>query len=69
MKDRKTYKILTALGLIWILPINRMYLGRPWVLRLLTANWFYIGVVLDLLYMDKHFDEAMAKRGYLGRFR
>jgi TM2 domain-containing membrane protein YozV len=65
MKDRKTYKILTALGLLWILPINRFYLGeKVTFLRLVTLNYCYAGVVADLIYMDKRFDEAMAKRGF-----
>ncbi len=64
MKDRKTYKILTALG--FILPLNRFYLGNLkgifW--RTITINYFWIGWVADLFYMDKRFDEAMAKRGF-----
>ena len=66
MKDRKTYKILTALGLLWMLPINRFYLGeKVTFLRLITLNYFYCGTIVDLIYMDKRFDEAMAKRGFL----
>lgn len=68
MKDKKTYKILTALGFIWMLPVNRFYLGEKvgfW--RIVTMNYFYMGVIADLLYMDKRFDEAMAKRGYMER--
>lgn len=66
MKDRKTYKILTALGFIWLLPINRFYLGeKVTVMRIITMNYFYIGVMADLLYADKRFDEAMAKRGFM----
>lgn len=65
MKDRKTYKILTALGLLWMLPINRFYLGeKVTVMRLITLNYLYAGVIADLIYMDKRFDEAMAKRGF-----
>jgi hypothetical protein len=65
MKDRKTYKILTVLGLLWALPINRMYLGEKFALRTITINWFYIGAIADLLYMDKRFDEAVTKRGFI----
>ena len=64
MKDNKTYKILTLLGLIWVLPINRLYLGEKWGVRLFTFNWCYFGVIADLFYMDKRYDEAMAKRGF-----
>lgn len=65
MKDRKTYKILTALGLIWMFPVNRFYLGeKVTFLRLITLNYFYAGAVADLIFMDKRFDEAMAKRGF-----
>jgi hypothetical protein len=64
MKDRKTYKILTACS--FILPINRWYLGnaKGWFWRSVTANYFFIGWLTDLAYMDKTFDEAMAKRGF-----
>ena len=66
MKDRTTYKILTWLGLFWIFPINRIYLGEKGiVLRLITCNYFWIGAWADLFYMDKRFDEAMAKRGFV----
>ena len=65
MKDIKTFKILTACGLIWIIPINRWYLGEPAIARTITGNWFYFGVVADLLFIDRRFDEAMAKRGYV----
>lgn len=65
MKDRKTYKILTCLGLLWFFPINRIYLGEKGVaLRFLTLNYFYFGAIADLFYMDKRFDEAMTKRGF-----
>lgn len=64
MKDRKTYKILTAVALILPLPINRMYLGEPFFGRLITLNYFYFGGIADLFYMDKRYDEAMAKRGF-----
>lgn len=65
MKDRKTYKLLTALGLLWMLPINRFYLGeKVTFLRLITLNYLYCGTIVDLIYMDKRFDEAMAKRGF-----
>lgn len=68
MKDRKTYKILALLGLIWMIPVHRFYLGEKvgfW--RLVTLNYIYIGTIVDLMYMDKRFDEAMAKRGYMER--
>lgn len=65
MKDRKIYKTLTALGLLWMLPINRFYLGeKVTIVRLITLNYFYAGAVADLIFMDKRFDEAMAKRGF-----
>lgn len=64
MKDRQTYKILSYLG--FILPLNRFYIGNLkgifW--RAITLNYFWIGWVADLFYMDKRFDEAMAKRGF-----
>jgi hypothetical protein len=69
MKDRKTYKILTLLGLLWCLPINRIYLGEKWGVRLITFNWFYFGAVTDLFYMDKRFDEAVTTRGYVNTTR
>ena len=64
MKDHKTYKILTACSLV--LPINRWYLGdaKGAIGRSITANYFLMGWLGDLLYMDKTFDEAMAKRGF-----
>lgn len=64
MKDRKTYKILTAVALLLPLPMNRMYLGEPFFGRLITLNYFYIGGIADLFYMDKRFDQAMNKRGF-----
>ena len=64
MKDRKTYRVLTACS--FILPINRWYLGntKGWFWRSVTANYLFIGWLGDLAYMDKTFDEAMAKRGF-----
>lgn len=64
MKDRKTFKTLTYLS--FILPINRWYLGntRGWFWRSVSANYFFVGWISDMLYMDKTFDEAMAKRGF-----
>ena len=64
MKDRKTYKILTACS--FMLPLNRFYLGnlKGVLLRSITINYFLFGWFGDLLYMDKTFDEAMAKRGF-----
>lgn len=65
MKNRNTYKILTILGLLWIFPINWIYLGEKGiVLRFFTFNYDYFGAITDLFYMDKRFDEAMAKRGF-----
>lgn len=64
MKDRNTYKILTVCS--WFLPINRFYLGEKVSFgRLITFNYFILGIWPDLLYMDKRFDEAMAKRGFM----
>lgn len=65
MKDRKTYKILSVVALLLPLPLNRMYLGEPFIGRLITLNYFYIGGIFDLFYMDKRFDEAMAIRGFV----
>lgn len=64
MKDRKTYKILTAVALLLPLPLNRMYLGERFFARLITLNYFYVGGIADLFYMDKRYDEVMAKRGF-----
>jgi hypothetical protein len=64
MKNRKTYKTLCIISAVCGLPIARMYLGEPFIARLLTVNWFFFGGIIDLAYMDKRFDEAMAKRGY-----
>jgi hypothetical protein len=64
VKDHKTYKILTACS--FILPINRWYLGnaKGWFWRSVTCNYLFFGWIADLMYMDKTFDEAMAKRGF-----
>ena len=64
VKERKTYKVLTACS--FILPLNRFYLGnlKGVFLRSISCNYFMIGWLIDLLYMDKAFDEAMAKRGF-----
>jgi hypothetical protein len=64
MKDRKVYKILTAVALLLPLPMSRMYIGEPFFGRLITLNYFYIGGIADLFYMDKRFDQAMNKRGF-----
>jgi hypothetical protein len=64
MKDRKTYKILTLVNLIMPVGINRMYLGEPFFKRMITLDYVYCGAIADLFYMDKRFDEAMAKRGF-----
>lgn len=64
MKDRKTYKALTLVGLLFPFGINRMYLGESWFMRAITLNYLWVGSFTDLLYMDKRFDEAMAKRGF-----
>lgn len=64
MKNRKTYKILTWLS--WFLPMNRFYLGEHIsITRLITLNYFMMGIFADLFYMDKRFDEAMARRGFV----
>jgi len=68
VKSRQTYKVLTILGAFLILlgiPVNRMYLGESWGLRLVTLNYFLFGVWTDLFFMDKRFDEAMARRGFI----
>lgn len=64
MKNRKTYKVLTIICTIMPFPINRMYLGEKWFKRLITLNYFFIGGIADLFYMDQRFDEAMGKRGF-----
>jgi hypothetical protein len=64
MKNRKTYKILTVVALLLPLPMNRMYLGEPFFGRLITLNLFYVGGITDLFYIDKRFDQAMARRGF-----
>ncbi len=65
MKDRKTYKILTYCSFVF--PLNRFYIGKTdgifW--RCMTGNFAVLGWIADLMYMDKTFDEAMAKRGYV----
>ena len=65
MKDRKTYKILTWCSFFF--PINRFYIGKTEgiLLRCMSGNLMLFGWIGDLLYMDKTFDEAMAKRGYI----
>lgn len=65
MKDRKTYKILTICNLFVPFAINRIYLGNTTLGRIITLDYFYLGALADLFYMDKTFDEAMAKRGYV----
>jgi len=64
MKNRTTYKVLTWLS--WFVPMNRFYLGEHIsLMRLITINYFMMGIFADLFYMDKRFDEAMAKRGFV----
>lgn len=65
MKDRKTYKILTIINLVCPFAINRLYLGNATFGRIITLDYFFVGAFADLLYMDKTFDEAMAKRGFM----
>ena len=65
MRNRTTYKVLTWLGLILPLPLNRIYLGRSWGWRLITFNWFWVGGIFDLFYMDRTFDETMFQRGFV----
>ena len=70
MKDRKTYKLLTILGACMIfigIPVNRFYIGntKGIFIRTITLNYFFFGAWADLLYMDKAFDEAMTKRGFI----
>lgn len=57
MKDRKTYKILTACS--FILPINRWYLGngKGAIGRSISANYLLMGWLGDLFYMDKTFEK------------
>ena len=69
MKDRKTYKLLTIIGACFLfcgMPVNRFYLGLTdgIVVRVITFNYIFIGAFADLFFMDKTFDEAMAKRGF-----
>ena len=65
MKNRMTYRILTIVGAFVPFPMNRMYLGEAWFKRLITLNYFFFGAWTDLFYMDKRFDEFMAKRGFV----
>jgi len=70
LKDRKTYKILTIVGACFLfcgIPVNRFYLGltEGIVLRTITLNFIFIGAFIDLFFMDKTFDEAMTKRGFI----
>lgn len=65
MKDRKTFKILTACSLLCFLPLGRYYIGAPAFGRTITLNGFWFGGLFDLFYMDKTFDEAMARRGFM----
>ena len=64
MKDRKTYKILTACS--FILPINRWYLGnaKGAIGRSITVNYFLMGWLGDLFSMNKALDQGIAKRGF-----
>ena len=50
-----------------MLPLNRFYLGhtKGILTRSITINYMMMGWVGDLFYMDKTFDEAMAKRGFV----
>lgn len=41
-----------------------MYLGNATAGRIFTLDYMWLGAFADLLYMDKTFDEAMAKRGF-----
>ena len=52
MKSRSTYKLLTILGLIWVLPINRIHLGEKGiilrifrVMKVVIAAIFVVGLV------------------------
>lgn len=63
MKNYKTFLILTWLS--WCLPLGRIYLGRNFLLRVFTLNWFGWGFFTDIFYTRKQFDEAMAKRGFV----
>lgn len=65
MKDRKTYKVLTLINLVVPIGINRLYLGTGGFWRVVTIDYLYMGAIADLFYIDKAFDEAMAKRGYV----
>jgi len=65
MKNRKAYKILTFCSFMF--PLNRFYIGnlKGVFLRSISLNYALIGWILDMFYMDKSFDEAMAKRGFI----
>ena len=41
-----------------------MYLGEKVGARLWTFNLIFVGWIADMFYMDKRFDEQMAKRGF-----
>ena len=64
MKDRKTYKILTLINLICPIGLGRIYLGTGSFGRIISLDYLYCGAIASLFYMDKAFDEAMAKRGF-----
>lgn len=69
MKNLGTYKILTLVNLACPIGLNRLYLGTGGFWRVVTLDYFYFGAIADLFYMDKAFDEAMAKRGYVNTTR
>ncbi|MBP9667521.1 hypothetical protein KBD87_01785 [Candidatus Saccharibacteria bacterium] len=63
MKNFNTFKILTLLGVFWILPINRLYIGvkRGLFLRVITFNYLWLGAIYDCFAIGKIFNEAVPK--------
>ena len=58
---------------LFLLKVLQTVAIAPWFAKLIgfkafelsvTANYFFIGWIGEMLYMDKTFDEAMAKRGF-----
>jgi hypothetical protein len=63
MKNFNTFRTLTLLGVFWILPINRFYLGvkRGLFLRVITFNYLWFGAIYDCFVMHKIFNDTMPK--------